>query len=301
MLSASQAGDNNYNAAPAETRSFSVDKASQSVSLTTPTPKTFGDPDFTVAASATSGLPVTIGAAGSCSVSGTTVHLTGGGVCTLTASQPGDANYNPADDVNATFTIAPKDQSITFATIANRLFGDPDFTIAPTASSGLPVSVSAAGTCTVANATVHLTGAGTCSLTAVQAGNGDYNAAVVATRTFTVAPYTLKGFNQPVDTAAVNTAKAGVTIPLKFEVFRGSVELTALSEVSSLTYATIPVDGSAPTDEIETLANGGAGLRYDATAGQYVYNWKTPATPGSYRVTVRTLDGSRLTADFRLR
>ena len=301
VLSASQGGDDNYNAAPVVTRSFSVDKASQSISLTTPTPKTFGEPDFTVSASASSGLPVTLSSVGSCSISGTTVHISGGGPCTLTASQPGNGDYNPADDVNATFTIAPKDQSITFAPIANRLFGDPDFTIAPTASSGLPVSVSAAGTCTVANATVHLTGAGTCSLTAVQAGNGDYNAAVVVTRTFTVAPYTLKGFNQPVDTAAVNTAKAGVTIPLKFEVFRGSVELTALSEVSSLTYATIPVDGSAPTDEIETLANGGAGLRYDATAGQYVYNWKTPATPGSYRVTVRTLDGSRLTADFRLR
>ena len=35
------------------------------------------------------------------------VHLTGAGSCTMTASQPGDANYNPAPDVSQTFSIAP--------------------------------------------------------------------------------------------------------------------------------------------------------------------------------------------------
>jgi arabinoxylan arabinofuranohydrolase len=109
------------------------------------------------------------------------------------------------------------------------------------------------------------------------------------------------GFYQPVDMNAVNTAKAGSTIPVTFEVFAGTTELTALTEISSITYASIPADGSAPTDEIETVATGGTSLTYDTTAGVYHYNWKTPTTPGNYRLTVTTRDGSTLTADFRLR
>jgi beta-lactam-binding protein with PASTA domain len=34
------------------------------------------------------------------------VHLTGPGSCTITASQPGDANYNAAPNVSRTFSIA---------------------------------------------------------------------------------------------------------------------------------------------------------------------------------------------------
>ena len=122
-----------------------------------------------------------------------------------------------------------------------------------------------------------------------------------ATRSYTVAPYTLGGFYKPVDMGAVNTAKAGSTIPLKFEVRRGAVELMDLSEVLSVTYAAIPADPSAPTDEVESLATGDLGLTYDATTGVYQYNWKTPSTTGSYRLTVKTRDGSTLSADFRLR
>ena len=35
------------------------------------------------------------------------MHLTGAGSCTVTASQPGDTNYNPAPDVSRAFSIAP--------------------------------------------------------------------------------------------------------------------------------------------------------------------------------------------------
>ncbi len=69
--------------------------------------KTYGDQDFSVSATASSGLAVSFTASGSCTVSGATVHLTGAGSCTVTASQPGDANYNAAPDVSRTFSIAP--------------------------------------------------------------------------------------------------------------------------------------------------------------------------------------------------
>src|SRR5437899_3507087 len=49
---------------------------------------------FTVAATASSGLPVVVVASGACSISGGTVLMTNGtGMCTVTFDQPGDANY----------------------------------------------------------------------------------------------------------------------------------------------------------------------------------------------------------------
>jgi hypothetical protein len=68
-------------------------------------------------------------------------------------------------------------QTITFAPPPGTTFGDPPFTVAATASSGLPVSFTTTGTCTNAGATVTITGAGSCTITASQGGNAAYQAA----------------------------------------------------------------------------------------------------------------------------
>jgi hypothetical protein len=68
--------------------------------------KIYGDPDFDVSATASSGLPVSFIAAGSCTVNGSTVHLTGPGSCTITAQQAGNIDYDPAPDVPQTFNVA---------------------------------------------------------------------------------------------------------------------------------------------------------------------------------------------------
>jgi Regulator of chromosome condensation (RCC1) repeat len=150
--------------------------------------KTYGDPDFSVNATASSGLTVSFAASGKCTVRGLTVHLTGAGSCTVIASQPGDGNYNAAPEVARTFSIAKAGQSITFGPLANKTHGDADFTVAATASSALTVSFAASGNCTVTGATVHLTGPGSCTVTASQAGDLNYAAAPDASRTFSIAP-----------------------------------------------------------------------------------------------------------------
>lgn len=83
-----------------------VTKADQTISFGPLPARTAGDAPFPVAASATSGLPVSFAVAGSCSVAGNIVSLTGAGSCTVTASQGGDAVYNPAPSVPQTFAIA---------------------------------------------------------------------------------------------------------------------------------------------------------------------------------------------------
>jgi hypothetical protein len=150
--------------------------------------KTYGAPDFTVSATASSALPVSFAASGNCTLSGATVHLTGAGSCTVTASQPGDADYNPAQDVSRTFAIAKASQTIIFRRLANKTYGTPDFSIRARASSGLAVSFAASGKCTVSGARVHLRGVGSCRITASQAGNANYNPAPDVSRTFSIAP-----------------------------------------------------------------------------------------------------------------
>jgi len=46
---------------------------------------------------------------------GTTVHLTGAGSCTITASQAGDANFIAAADLSQSFTVGRSNQTLTSA------------------------------------------------------------------------------------------------------------------------------------------------------------------------------------------
>ena len=170
-------------------------KSDQTVTFAELPGKTYGDADFDVTATASSGLPVSYAATGTCTVSGATVHLTGAGDCSIAASQAGDDTYKPAVAVTRTFTIAKSAQTITFAALPNKTVGDSDFAVSASASSGLPVSFAATGACSATGATVHLTGAGQCSITASQPGNENVAAAAEVTQSFTVAP------NGPVVTA----------------------------------------------------------------------------------------------------
>jgi CSLREA domain-containing protein/uncharacterized repeat protein (TIGR01451 family) len=188
-ITAAQAGDTNYNPAANVPQSFTINKASQTINFAALGSKTFGDPDFTVSATATSGLAVGFSATGNCTVttpSPGTVHLTGAGSCTITAAQAGDANYNAATNVPQSFTINKAGQTITFGTLANKTFGDPDSTVSATATSGLAVSFAATGNCTIAGSTVHITGAGSCTITASQSGDTNYNAAANVPQSFTI-------------------------------------------------------------------------------------------------------------------
>jgi PASTA domain-containing protein len=149
--------------------------------------KTFGDPDFTVSATASTGLPVAFSAGGNCTVSGKTVHITGAGSCTITASQPGDVNNPPAPTVSRTFAISEGRQTIIFARLSNKWLGDPDFTVSARASSGLPVVFAAVGRCALIGTRVHLTGIGLCTIIASQPGDANFAAAAPVARTFAIA------------------------------------------------------------------------------------------------------------------
>jgi hypothetical protein len=121
---------------------------------------------------------------------------------------------------------------------------------------------------------------------------------------YTVLPWTLNGFYQPVDMGDVwNIVKGGSTVPFKFEVFAGATELTDTAVVSSFVAAPVacPVTGVI-ADAIEITTTGVTSLRYDLVEGQFINNWQTPKKPGTcYVVTMTTEDGSSLAANFKLK
>jgi hypothetical protein len=125
----------------------------------------------------------------------------------------------------------------------------------------------------------------------------------IATLNYTVLSWDLRGFFQPVDMSGVwNAVKGGSTVPLKFEVF-AAAELTDTAVVDSFTVKGVACpDTGATTDDIELVTTGGTSLRYDSTSGQFIQNWQTPKKPGScYAVTLKTDDGSSISANFKLK
>ncbi len=105
-LRATQAGNNIYSS-KFSNKSFTVSKASQTISWTMIPSKTTSDPDFMVSAIASSGLTVTYGVvSGPATISGSTVHLTGlVGTVKLRATQAGNATYS-SKTADITFTVA---------------------------------------------------------------------------------------------------------------------------------------------------------------------------------------------------
>ncbi len=83
-------------------------------------------------------------------------------------------------------------QTISFAHLQDRTFGDGPVSVSGTASSGLPLNytVTSGANCTIAGDTVTITGPGSCSVTATQAGDSTYAAAAPVTQTFAIAKAT---------------------------------------------------------------------------------------------------------------
>ncbi|HET9498235.1 MAG TPA: PxKF domain-containing protein, partial [Candidatus Limnocylindria bacterium] len=124
---------------------------------------------------------------------------------------------------------------------------------------------------------------------------------------YTVDPWTLQGFFQPVDMGGLyNTVKNGSTVPLKFRIFAGTTELTDVSAVSYVNSITVPCSGATPVDAIEEIVTTGSTvLRYDTVGQQFIDNWKTPKGASwvgkCLQVQMKAADGSSLYAWFKLK
>ena len=108
-ITAGQAGNSTYSAAASVTQSFAVTSGgvtSQTISFAALPDVTYGVPAFSLTASASSGLPVVYKASPAtvCTIAGSTITIIGGGVCSVTATQTGNAAASAVGALPRAFT-----------------------------------------------------------------------------------------------------------------------------------------------------------------------------------------------------
>ncbi len=187
---AKQSGNANYNAASDVAQALTISKLTQTITFTALPTKTFGDANFDLSATSSSGLPVTYTSSDPsiASINGARVTLLKAGSITITAAQAGNENYSGASDVVQTLTVSKASQTISFGTLVAKVFGDADFSLNGSASSGLGVSYTSSDptVASISGNTVTILKAGATDITASQSGNGNYLAASSITQSLTV-------------------------------------------------------------------------------------------------------------------
>ncbi len=165
-----------------------------------------------------------------------------------------------------------------------------------------------AGSCTVTVTGGTPNGVGTFTYAATAVDNAGNRTTLNGTYRVV---YRYDGILQPVNDTAHQTGtttsvfKAGSTVPVRFQLKRA--DGTVVQAGAAPAWPT-PVKGAAmsmPVDESVYAVSGDSGstYRYDATAQQYIYNWKT--TSGSagfyYRVGLTLDDGQSYFVNIALR
>jgi hypothetical protein len=202
------------------------------------------------------GSPVVSGTVtnGSAGATYTLPAATGAGTYTIAASYKAGADFT-ASSGSGMLTIDRAPQTITFGNPGAETFGTTP-TLSASASSALPVSFTSAtaSVCTVTtDGTLAFAAAGTCTIDADQAGNGDWDAAAEVSQSFSV-------------TSAGGGGGGGSTpaAPASTTTTTTSTAPTPSSPVVAAVPATGPP--AAPAD-----FRGRFG-----TKGTFVLSWKTP-------------------------
>lgn len=253
---ASQGGDGTFNPAPEATRSFTIAKADQLITVDPIEDKLVTDNPFDVSASVNSGLTLTYDVTGPATISGTTITLSGAaGTVTLTVSQAGNANYNQATTIE-TFEVtdpSKQDQVITFAKIEGKVFGDIPFDLSATSSSGLAIEFTViSGPVSINGSTLTINGAGTASIAANQAGNGNFNPAPEVIETFSIEKADQTITIQPID----DKLTSGDPFDVVATVNSGLPLDYAVTGPASISGTTITLDGLAGSVTVQVDQTG---------------------------------------------
>ncbi len=276
-ITATQLGNTNYNAAPPVERVLTVNsKQSQTITFASLASRTFGDAPFDLTASASSNLAIVYTSSNQnvATLNGSTVTIVGAGTTTITASQSGDDDFNPAVTVARELVVNKAAQTITFAELEVKLVTDAAFNLSATSSSGLAVVFvsSDLSVATVSGNTVTLVGAGTTQITASQAGNENYLAAENVVRTLIV--------------NTVNKQSQAITFgPLQEKTFGdGPFALTAAASSDlPVTYTSSNTAVATISGNTVTVVGAGSTIITAAQQGNEAYD---PAASVSQTLTV---------------
>ncbi|MBW4889748.1 putative Ig domain-containing protein [Mucilaginibacter sp. HMF5004] len=283
-ITANQTGSSIYLPAAPVTQLLTVSKRYQTITFSSLSPKTMADSDFSIGATTNSGLVISYTSSDQsvATIANGIIHITGAGTTTITASQAGNGTYNPAISVSQSLTVNKLDQSITFNTLSAKTVVDSAFSTGATTNSGLQIDYTSSDptVVTITNGIIHITGAGTTTITASQAGNGTYNPATSVSQSLTI-----NKLNQTITFSALPAKKLG----------DADVSLNATASSG------LPVTYSSSNTSVATIVNGklhivGAGISnitvQQAGNQTYVAATATQAfTVASFNIQVQSLDG----------
>jgi hypothetical protein len=182
-VTATKATDNNYLVATASTSVTLSQAAQTTLVVTNPGSVAFGATVTlaTTGGSGTGAVTFDIGGSTGCSLSGADLTVTdNAGSCAVTATKAADANYLVATSASVPITMTKAGQTIgAISPTTGSLAGGSDTLSPATSSAGLTVTFASTtpAVCTVAGTTVTYVSVGTCSITADQAGDANYDAA----------------------------------------------------------------------------------------------------------------------------
>jgi hypothetical protein len=280
--------------------SASAAQVAQTVSITSAAPAgvTGGGPAYTVTATATSGLPVTLSidpsATSVCSISGNVVEFIGAGTCTIDANQAGSPNYSAATQVQQSFAVGPGFEIVLFnSAVPTAATVDGSYRVAASTGSGLTVSLAVAsgsqGVCALSGVgvaggitagTVKFTGVGTCTITASQPGNSTFQPATTVTQSFEIVKASAKAKAKPKlkpegVTVTVKHEKTKLVVSGKLQLpkgitaaegYKGTITITAVKGKKTLSKATGKLSAKTGKYSI-TLAHASAATSLTVTFG----------------------------------
>ncbi len=250
----------------AATLTLEGDRATQTLTFATLAARTFGENPFALTATATSGLPITFTSDNEsvAMIAGSTVTIVGAGVANITASQPGNSNYLPAQSVTRPLLVNKAPQTIAFAPLPERRVGDIAFALTAAASSGLPVSYASSnpGVVQIIDGVATVVSDGSALITASQPGNSNYEPAAPVTQTQVVRPLVLT--KEEVN-SMLTRFWAGATSPAKFAIAAQADYTFVITNADSATF-TFKVQFSA---DLENPNWQDVGLRFVAPNSGY--------------------------------
>ncbi|OOQ57308.1 hypothetical protein BC343_14435 [Mucilaginibacter pedocola] len=295
-ITATQPETDIYFAGPPSSQLLTVNKANQTITFPIFANHLVGEADFSVGASTTSGLPLIYTssntAVATVSASGM-VHLLSEGFTNITVSQPGNANFNAAVSVEHTLNVFERQpQTIALAPFENEEVIATDFFAGGVATSGLKVTYTSSNPAVATIVTssdprgdlIHITGVGTTTITASQAGDAYWFPAPNVSQALTVVkafqsvwipPFALKidfgsaDFNPeasatsglPVTLTSSNPAVATITADGKIHIVgAGTADITATQPGNSAYVA------AAPFTQTLTISKAGQTITFAAIA-----------------------------------
>ncbi|WMN12979.1 FG-GAP-like repeat-containing protein [Marivirga salinae] len=273
-ITASHPGNANYKAASSVGQSLTVNKGSQTITFESLENRTYGDEAFDLTATSSSALELTFSSSDEtvATIEGKTVTIIGAGTATITATQAGNQNYEQATAVEQILTVNKAAQSITFESLEAKTYGDANFDLTATASSGLELTYSSSDetVATIDGNTVSIVGGGTASITANQSGNSNYEAASATEQILTV--------NKAAQSISITAIEDKLVDAAPFEVVaivNSGLDLTySLTGPATISGNTITLDGSEGTVEVTVSQSGNT--NYNSTSASISFEVTDP-------------------------